>query len=85
MALKKWLSEVLEGHRIFKAHGLGELHVEITQRDSPGWSASIWESKVYCKEHGSGPLCMVLHLIEETREDLVQELVRIMPPVTDEL
>lgn len=79
MTLRGWLAGAREGYHTFHLPGLGEIHLEISRKSDAGDGSALWEGWIHCREGQYGPLCAVLHIIEEPWEELVRQLEVALP------
>ena len=76
MSLRELISPEDSGYHIFRLAGLGEIHLEYFSRADSDGPSPVWEASIYYPRGGAGPLCTILHVFADSREDLFQQLDR---------
>lgn len=76
MTSSELISAGNSGYHIVKLAGLGEIHIEFFSRVDKESKATLWEASIYSPQDQSGSLRTVLHIIADSREELISELDR---------
>jgi hypothetical protein len=85
MSLNDLIPPKENGYHILKLTDVGEIHLELSKRADSENGPSFWEASIYSPQDQSGPLQTLLHVIADSREELIRELDRALfsSPKTD--
>jgi hypothetical protein len=76
MNASELISSGESGYHIVRLAGLGEVHIEFSSRADDKNRSTLWEASIYSPQDQSGSLRTVLHVIADSRDELIGELDR---------
>ena len=76
MTSRELISPEGSGYHVVRLSGMGEIHVSFSKRFDHSHGSTLWEASISSPQDQTGSLCTVLHVIADSRDELIRELDR---------